>query len=92
LKSTIYEQKTLQTAKIASSKMKILSILRDLFGGPSPGLADEHEDARWLEPLDHPEIKRMSLREIADLPLNQIRYACARQGVPVRPPSQTAHC
>jgi hypothetical protein len=92
LKPTIYGQKTPEIAKIASSKMKILSLLRDLFGSPSPGPADEHEDARWLEPLDHPEIKRMSLREIADLPLNQIRYACARQGSPVRPSSQTAHC
>jgi hypothetical protein len=75
-----------------SSKMKILSILRELFDWPSPGSANEHDDAQWLEPLDHPEIKRMSLREIADLPLNQIRYACARQGVPARPPSRPAHC
>jgi hypothetical protein len=57
--------------------MKILSILHELFDWPSAGSADEHDDAHWLE--------------IADLPLNQIRYACARQGVPARPPSQTAH-
>jgi hypothetical protein len=78
--------------EIASSKMKILSILHDLFDRAPSGTVDQHDDAQWLEPLDHPEIKRMSLREIADLPLNQIGYACARQGIPVRPPSQTAHC
>jgi hypothetical protein len=72
--------------------MKIISILQALFAGPFPASADEQDGAQWLEPLDHPEIKRMSLREIADLPLNQIRYACARQGVPARPPSRTAHC
>ena len=72
--------------------MKILSILHGLFHPPISGSASEYGDAQWLEPLDHPEIKRMSLREIADLPLNQIGYACARQGIPVRPPSQTAHC
>ena len=72
--------------------MKILSILHELFDWPSPGSAEDHDGSQWLEPLDHPEIRRMSLREIADLPLNQIRYACARQGVPARPPAQTAHC
>ena len=72
--------------------MKILSILHGLFHRPTSGSADDHSDAQWLEPLDHPEIKRMSLREIADLPLNQIRYACARQGVAARPSSRTAHC
>jgi hypothetical protein len=72
--------------------MKILSMLHTWLDWPSPGSADEDDGAQWLEPLDHPEIRRMSLREIADLPLNQIRYACARQGVPARPPSRTAHC
>jgi hypothetical protein len=72
--------------------MKILSILHNLFDRPPPHAADAHDEAGWLEPLDHPEIKRMSLREIADLPLNQIRYACARQGVPAREPPRAAHC
>jgi hypothetical protein len=77
---------------MASSKMKVLSILHEWLHRPPPGSEDEHDEEQWLEPLDHPEIRRMSLREIADLPLNQIRYACARQGVPARPPSQTAPC
>jgi hypothetical protein len=73
--------------------MKILSILHEWFRRlPPPGSQGEHDEEQWLEPLDHPEIRGMSLREIADLPLNQIRYACARQGAPARPPSQTAHC
>jgi hypothetical protein len=50
--------------------MKILLILRRLFGS-RPVAPKDQGRAHALEPLDHPELKRMSLRELADLPLTR---------------------
>lgn len=35
--------------------------------------------ARWrADPLSHPAIERMSVREVADLPMGQVRFLDAR--------------
>jgi hypothetical protein len=58
--------------------MKILSILHGLFERPPrpPEIAPD--------PLDHPDIRRMSLRELADLPLHPSCHAGAAERVPAQ--------
>jgi hypothetical protein len=52
--------------------MKIFSALGRLFGRGLDS-AGASLDRAPPEPLDHPELKYLSLREIADLPLNRGR-------------------
>jgi hypothetical protein len=52
--------------------MKILFALGRLFDRDIDS-AGASQDRAPPDPLDHPELKRLSLREIADLPLNRGR-------------------
>jgi hypothetical protein len=56
--------------------MKIFSRIRRLLHRPYAGAtAAENKAPSPADPMDHPDIRRMSLRELADLPFN--RTCCA---------------
>jgi hypothetical protein len=63
---------------ITSFQMKIFSIFYGLFDRLPRACAVEPG------PLDHPEIKRMSLRELADLPLHPFCQVGAAQCAPAQ--------
>jgi hypothetical protein len=56
--------------------MKISSIIRRLLERRSQRMTLEQGPAPPADPIDHPEIRRMSLRELADLPFER---NCARR-------------
>ena len=51
--------------------MKISSIIRRLVDRRLHRLGTDHRPVAPPDPIDHPEIRRMSLREIADLPFDR---------------------
>jgi hypothetical protein len=70
--------------------MKIFLALRRLFDR-EPDSAEIGQDGTPPDPLDHPELKRLSLREIADLPLNRGRQEEC-EVLPHAPVAASAQC
>jgi hypothetical protein len=60
--------------------MKIFSIARRLLNGRRLSPTREQNRTPPCDPLDHPELKNMSLRELADLPFNRSRCCGPPQG------------
>jgi hypothetical protein len=56
--------------------MKILSIVRRLLERRKARRCEEQSCAPQYDPLDHPEIKRMTALELADLPFDR---GCGRR-------------
>ena len=58
--------------------MKISSMIRRLLERRLQRLTLEQGPASPADPIDHPEIRRMSLRELADLPFERHCASCRR--------------
>jgi hypothetical protein len=58
--------------------MKIFSRIRRLVDWRRAGATVAQEPTPPPDPLDHPEIRRMSARELADLPFNRTCCAACR--------------